>query len=156
MTSPPPSEQEKDRFHQLLMAAVDGELSPEAQHEFDRLLSTSPDYRQEWADYTKLKEATMQIKFARPPEELWDRYWITVYNRIERGLGWILVSIGAMILLFYGGYKAVESILADSQLEWFVKAGILALLAGLVIVLVSVTREKMLLRKTDKYKEIQR
>jgi len=87
---------------------------------------------------------------------VWDRYWLNVYNRIERGLGWILTSIGAMIVLFYGAYKAVEAILADTQLEWFMKAGILALLGGVVILLVSVLREKLRLRKTDKYEEIQR
>lgn len=98
----------------------------------------------------------MQIKFTQPSGEGWDRYWLNVYNRIERGLGWILISIGAAILLFYGAFKAVESILADMQLEWFVKAGILAVLGGLAILLISVIREKFFTRKADKYKEIQR
>lgn len=98
----------------------------------------------------------MQLKFMQPPEEVWDRYWLNVYNRIERGLGWVLTSIGAIIVLFYGAFKAVESIIADPELEWFVKAGILAMLGGLAIVLVSVLREKLMTRKSDTYKEIQR
>jgi hypothetical protein len=140
----------------LLMAAVDGELSTEEQREFKKFVSISSDCQREWEEYKKLKEATMQLKFTQPSEEVWDRYWLNVYNRIERGIGWILTSIGAMIVLFYGAFKAVESIIADAQLEWFVKAGILAALGGLVILLVSVVREKLMTRKTDKYKEIQR
>jgi len=148
--------EQKHRFHLLLMAALDRELSPEDEREFKNFLAISPDCQREWEEYQKLKEATVQLKFMQPPEEVWDRYWLNVYNRIERGLGWILISIGAMIVLFYGAFKAVEVILADTQLEWFMKAGILAVLGGLVILLVSVLREKLLLRKTDKYREIQR
>lgn len=150
------SNEERNRFQMLLMAALDRELSPEDEREFKRYLAISPDCQREWEEYQKLKEATMQLKFTQPSEEIWDRYWLNVYNRIERGLGWILTSIGAMIVLFYGAYKAIESLLADAQLEWFMKAGILALLGGLAILLVSVLREKLLTRKTDKYKEIQR
>lgn len=150
------SNEERNRFQMLLMAAIDHELSSEDEREFKRYLAIFPDCQREWEEYQKLKEATMQLKFTQPSEEMWDRYWLNVYNRIERGLGWILTSIGAMIVLFYGAYKAIESILADAQLEWFMKAGILALLGGLVILLVSVLREKLMIRKTDKYKEIQR
>lgn len=145
-----------NQFHLLMTAALDGELSDEQKREFGNLLSASPDCQREWEEYKKLKEATMQMKFNQPPEEVWDRYWLNVYNRIERGIGWMLTSIGAMIMLFYGAFKAVESILADPQLAWIVKAGILAALAGLVILLVSVIREKLLTHKVDKYKEIQR
>lgn len=150
------TDDERNRFRLLLTAALDGELSLEDEREFKSFLSAAPGCQREWDEYKRLKEVTMQIKFTHPPAEVWDRYWLNVYNRIERGLGWILTSIGSMIVLFYGAYKAVESILADPQLEWFVKVGILAVLGGLVVLLVSVAREKLLIRKADKYKEIQR
>lgn len=140
----------------LMTAALDGELSADEEQEFRSLLATSPQYEREWTEYKKLKEVTMQMKFRQPPQEVWDRYWVNVYNRIERGIGWILTSIGAMIVLFYGGYKAIESILLDPSLEWFMKIGILAVLAGMVVFFVSVVREKFFTRKVDKYKEIQR
>jgi len=137
--------------------ALDHELSGAEQEEFDRLLAASPERQREWSEYQKLKEMTMQMKFRDPPEEVWDRYWVGVYNRLERRLAWILVSIGAMIVLFYGGYQAVESILADHRQPWVVRIALLALLAGGVILFVSVLREKLFTRKTDKYsKEIQR
>lgn len=86
--------EQKHRFHLLLMAALDRELSPEDEREFKNFLAISPDCQREWEEYQKLKEATVQLKFMQPPEEVWDRYWLNVYNRIERGLGWILISIG--------------------------------------------------------------
>ncbi|MDI6766471.1 MAG: hypothetical protein QME52_06580 [Bacteroidota bacterium] len=156
MTNKPLTGIEWNRFRMLMTAALDGELSNGDKREFQQFLSLYPECQNEWNEYQKLKEMTMQIKFNQPPEEMWDRYWVNIYNRIERGIGWIFISIGAIIVLFYGGFKAVESIIADTTLEWFMKAGILALLAGLVIVLVSVIREKFFTRKSDKYKEIQR
>lgn len=156
MTNDPPTNRELDRFRQLMTGALDGELSTAEQMEFQQMLAVSPERQVEWNEQRKLKEIAMQLKFTNPPEEVWDRYWVNVYNRIERRAAWILVSLGAMVLLFFAGYKAVESLLADAQMPWLVKGGILALLAGGVILFISVLREKLFTRKTDKYKEVQR
>jgi len=97
------------------------------------------------------------MKHKEPPDEVWEKYWSRFYNRLERGLGWILISIGAMILLFYGGFKAVESLVKDPTLAIFLKVAILLLLAGLVILFVSVVRERIFTYKKDKYaKEVKR
>ena len=82
---------------------------------------------------------------------------MNIYNRIERGIGWIIFSVGCMILITYGLFKAVESIIADPQLETIIKVGIIAVIAGTVILLVSVLRERLFVRKTDQYaKEVER
>lgn len=151
-----PNHPELDRFRRLMTGALDGELSAEEQAEFQRMLAAAPERQAEWNEQRKLKEITMQLKFADPPQEVWDRYWVNVYNRIERRVAWILVSLGAMVVLFFAGFKAVESVLADARMPWLVKGAIFALLAGGVILFVSVLREKLFTRKTDKYKEVQR
>ncbi len=97
------------------------------------------------------------MQFAKPHPEVWDHYWVGIYNRLERGLGWIVFSIGCVILLTYGGFKAIEAIIADLQLELIVKIGIVAVIGGLVMLIVSVFREKLFTARTDKYqKEVQR
>ena len=96
------------------------------------------------------------MKFKTPPDKIWDTYWLNVYNRIERGIGWILLSIGAMILLAFGGYHFVINVIADKTLPLIIRIGILSALAGLVVLFVSVVREKILLRKSDPYSEVQR
>jgi len=156
MSSQSLTPEERERFHRLITAALDGELRKEDEHEFNTFLSTFSECKKEWDELKKIKEMAMQIRFTQPPEETWNRYWLNIYNRIERGIGWILVSLGVIVILVYGAFKVVESILADSSIEWFVKAGILAMLAGLIILLVSVLREKLFIKKSDKYKEIQR
>lgn len=146
----------KERFYQLLMGAVDQELTSSELKEFNHLVETNVGFRKEWEQYKKLKEVTQAMKFKSPSKEAWDNYWINTYNKIERGIAWIIFSIGAIILITYGLFKAVEAIFADPQLEGIIKIGIIAVLLGLVILLVSVLREKLFIRKSDPYKEIQR
>ena len=96
------------------------------------------------------------MAFKTHPKEIWDKYWVNIYNRIERSIAWIFVSIGAVILITWGLFQAVENMLADTQLVGIVKIGIIFALAGFVILFVSVLREKLIIRKSDPYKEIQR
>jgi hypothetical protein len=146
----------RERFYQLLMGAVDHELTSSELKEFNLMIEKNPDFRKEWEQYKKLKEVTQAMKFKSPSREVWDNYWMNTYNKIERGIAWIIFSIGAIILITYGLFKAVESIIADPQLQGIIKIGIIAVLLGLVILLVSVIREKLVVRKSDPYKEIKR
>lgn len=148
--------QASERFYQLLMGAIDQELTQEQWHEFTQIIHSNPTFKTEWEHYQKLKEVTRAMKFKSPPQEIWDNYWMKTYNKIERGIGWIIFSIGAIILITYGLFKAVESIIADPNLQGIVKIGIFAVLLGMVILVVSVIREKLFVRKSDPYKEIQR
>ena len=150
-------EAQKEKFQMLLMAAIDGELSNEESAQFDEYLRRYPECQEEWQRYSKLKEVAKTMQFSKPHPEVWDRYWVGIYNRIERGLGWIVFSIGCVILLTYGGFKAVEAIIADPQLALIVKVGIIAVIGGVVMLIVSVAREKIFTAKTDKYqKEVER
>ncbi len=90
------------------------------------------------------------------PEEIWEDYWASVYARVERGIGWVFVSIGAIILLAYGAWRGVEELLADAAMPWFIKTAVLALSFGAVILLVSVVREKLFLGPKQRYKDVER
>ena len=75
---------------------------------------------------------------------------------MERGISWIFISIGAIILLGIAVYSFIIGILNESHITLLEKIGILALAFGFVILFVSVVREKLMTRKHDKYKEIVR
>ncbi len=145
---------ELNRFHTLLNKALDNMLTDEERIEFNSLLASSNEYQEEWNSIKQIKEITKTMKLKNPPEEVWDKYWLGIYSRLERGIAWILISIGTIVILIFGGFKAVESIIQDPTLAWFLKAAILMLIAGGVFLFVSVVRERIFLRKTDKYKEI--
>ncbi len=151
-----PVDKERERFQILLTKAVDGELSEEEYLEFQEVLRRRPEWERDWHEHQKVKEVTKSMRLKAPPAEVWDRYWLQVYNRIERGLAWILTSLGAIILLSYAVYQAALKIWADTHLPGVVKFGILTLVVGAVMLVVSILREKLFVRKQDKYREVQR
>jgi len=150
------NQERRERLRRQMMAALDGELSGEERAELDRALAEQSDLRQEWERLARVKEATKEMSYREPPEETWEHYWVSVYNRLERGFGWVLVSIGALVLLGYGAWHALGALLGDVALPAFIKLAIFAGLFGTLILLFSVVREKLFVRKGDRYKEVQR
>jgi ferric-dicitrate binding protein FerR (iron transport regulator) len=147
---------DRERVNWLMMAALDGEISSDERRELEGVLERSPEIRREWETMRRVKEVTGAMTYNRPPEEVWDRYWTSVYNRIERGIGWILVSLGTVVLLAWGVWKWLEALWGDAGLPPFVKVAIMTAAVGLLILAVSVIREKMFAYRRDPYKEIER
>ncbi len=145
-----------ERVRQLLMSALDGELTGRERQELESLLNADSSLRDEWDRLTRVKEVTQSMSLRKPPDEVWEDYWASVYSRLERGIAWILVSIGLIVLVSYGAWRGVEELIADAGLPWFLKGAILATTVGLVVLFVSVLREKLFVRGRDPYKEIQR
>lgn len=150
------AEERLDPDRELLVAALDDELGPEERRDLRRRLDEDPELRREWETMRQVKEATQRVSRREPPAEVWDRYWDGVYRRVERGLGWLLVSIGAILVLVYGAFEAADELLADPSLPGFVKVGVVALAVGLAVLVVSVAREKIFVWKRDPYKDVRR
>jgi ferric-dicitrate binding protein FerR (iron transport regulator) len=147
---------DRERVNRLMMAALDGEISSDERRELDGVLERHPEIRREWEMMGRLKEVTGAMTYQQPPEEVWDRYWTGVYNRIERGIGWVLVSVGAVVVAAYGAWKWLEVIWGEAGLPLFVKLAIMTLAVGLLVLAVSVIREKLFTFRRDPYKEIER
>jgi anti-sigma factor RsiW len=146
----------RDEIRRRMMAALDGELDPAGREQLDRTLAGDPSLREEWERLRRVREVMETMTLRRPSREVWDTYWTSVYNRIERSIGWVLTSIGAAIVLGWGAWQAIESLLADTTVPVFVKIGLLALAVGAAVLLVSVVREKWFTRGKDPYREVER
>lgn len=140
----------------LLAKTVDGTATPDEERALTLLLTRHPGLAQELQEMKRNKEATVDIQFRHPAEETWDRYWAGVYARLERGLAWLLISLGAIVLFGAAGYLTVIEFLADTTVSLPVKIGVGAVVLGLAVLLVSVVREKWEMRKSDKYREVVR
>ncbi|MBN2287804.1 MAG: zf-HC2 domain-containing protein [Candidatus Glassbacteria bacterium] len=145
-----------DKFRLQIMEYLDGELGPEEHQEVERHLAGCSACRSELDSLQKLKEITSGMQFAQPEEEVWKMYWEQVYNRLERGLGWVLASVGAIILLAYGAFHFIRDFLLRSGEPLLLKLGVCAAVLGAVILFISVLRERLFIRKTDKYKEVEK
>ena len=76
-------------------------------------------------------------------------------NRLERSAGWFLFFVGILILLIYGGLKIVNCFVKDLSITLLLKIGILGIIGGLVILLVSLIKEQLFIRKSERHKDIE-
>lgn len=149
-------EEHPERARALMMAALDGELSSVEQAELDRMLSTDETLREEWERLKTVKEVTGTMTFREPPEEVWDRYWVSTYNQAERGFGWLLFSVGLIGVFAWAGWQWVDELLADTGVPIWVKLAIFAAVLGGGILFFSVVRERWFTRRHDPYREVKR
>ncbi len=146
-----------DQKKMLLTGYIDGELTETQQGDLQEHLDCCPNCRQELAQLKSLSEELAMLKFYEPTDAELERYWSGVYNRLERGLGWVFFSIGSIVLLSYGSFKMIEQLIADPTVALAVKIGTVALMLGLVMLFISILRERLQVRRADKYsKEIER
>lgn len=145
-----------DERQDMLMRALDGELDATQEAAFETRLAADPDLREEWRHLSRAREATMALKLRTPPEDVWDGYWTSVYSRAERGVGWILLSLGAIVVGSWAVWTWVGELLTDTTAPVLVRYGTLAMFVGVVILGVSVARHRFNVSRTDPYKDIER
>ena len=139
-----------------MMALLDNELQESEIELVKEHLEQCPECTQKYQSLNKVKEITAEMKFKKLPEMYWDEYWSHVYNKIERGISWIFISIGAIIILTFAAWNALLKLLNDSEMSTFLKTGIFIFIIGMVVLLVSIIREKLMVKKVDKYREVDR
>ena len=140
----------------LMMAYLDDELNDEQKVAFELHLASCADCAKDLEEFRKLKRMTDCVALAEPEDRVWDQYWNHLYNRIERGTGWILFSVAAIALLVYGGFELIETIIENRTVGVLAKVGVLALVGGLAILFVSILRERVYFWSRDRYKDVRR
>lgn len=145
----------EERLQQLLMKQVDGEISDLERRELEDYLADHPEVRRELSMYSTIKKETAEMKEYLMPEMAWEDFWKSSYNKIERSLGWIFLSIGFILLWGFSGYEMIREFFG-ANMPFAVRWGIISLWTGGGILLLSVIRERLAVRKHDKYRKVQR
>ena len=143
-----------ERWQKLLAGYLDNELTEAERREFDSELQRNPELRAELEQFTNLKRVTDSVRYADLPDAVWETYWSSIYRKLERGLGWLLFSAGAILLGCYGIFQMLSTLYFDTRISMIVKVGVTGLLCGLVIILVSLIRERVFAYKNGRYREV--
>lgn len=145
-----------DDLKELINKYIDNKLSNEDKIQLQKIIREDKKLRSELKEFDEIKEVISMLK-TQDPDKDWEKYWSHLYNRLERGIGWIITSIGAILLLTFAGFQFVKELIRDPELALYAKIGILALILGIVILFVSILRERIFVSKTDKYsREVKR
>lgn len=140
----------------LLSAFVDGELESDDEARIRAHLEENEESRHEVEQLRRLKNMTGQLRLKEPPAEEWEAFWGSVYNRAERSLGWILLTLGVAVV---GGWSLVQllsALVATTAMPMVLKAGIFVVATGILTLMVSVIRERIYKRGNTRYKDIKR
>ena len=140
------------RHRELMMASLDGEICAEDRAALEAHLAECPDCRRQFEDLRKVSELVDEIELPRPSEEDMMKYWPSVYAKIERGAGWSLLVIGAVIWIGYGVFLFITDPSVGSLTKFLIALPVV----GLLVLLISVIRERMTVGRTERYKEVER
>jgi predicted anti-sigma-YlaC factor YlaD len=145
-----------DAFKPLLMGYLDHELTELEVLRMEEHLKECVSCAAELEEFRRLKEVTQNMRVVMPDDKYWEMYWSNVYNRLERRVGWILLSLGSILLTSYGLYYIIARLLLQGNIPLVIRIGVVALVVGLCTLVVSVLRERIFFSKSDKYERIKR
>jgi len=136
-----------EEHEKKLMRYFDNEMDTGEREEFKKHIETCDSCRALLQDMSSLKEVTDSMKVADLPEVVWEKYWNSFYNRLERSVAWFLFIVGALILNGYWIYRVI----IDPGTYTVVGLGVVFTLVGFAILFLSVLREKITVNKADRY-----
>jgi hypothetical protein len=139
------------RFEVDGMRLLDGELTARERAEYEDHARGCEDCRRELREIGRIVELTDELKLRAPDEEFWGRYWDSLFHRMERGTGFFLLIAGVIAVSVFALYKAVTS----PDFFTFQGIAIAVILLGVIVVFLSVVRERYHERKRDPYRGVE-
>lgn len=149
MTNTPESESD---VALKMMAYLDDELSPEEKAEFEELLETHSEWRDELERQQMTQNLANSLKYKEPRKEVWDNYWEEIEPQlVEKRWGFAIIITG---LIFVALFLFAAIILFFDNLLWRMGSSLVVL--GFLLVLSSVVRGFLKTNKHDRYRKIKR
>ena len=131
-----------DAYDELLSGYLDGELTQGDRQRVELHVASCASCQKTYEEMTHLREMST---------EEWSKIMNGVTVRTSRVFGWLLYVGGLVLLIGYGSYEFA----VDDELPAMVKTGVAAALLGLVLLLASVFRQRVIASKQDKYEDVQ-
>ena len=153
MSNPAPFDPVRDA--PLLSAYVDGELEPADVARVEAHLKQSAEARAEVERLRAFNRLAAGLQLREAPAEDWEKFWESAYNRAERSVGWILFGAGLLVAGAYGLWLVAAAVFG-SALPMLVKAAVMAAATGLLVLLLSVVRERVFTKRRTRYDDIVR
>lgn len=140
------------RFETDGMRLLDDEMSGAEKLDYEAHVRECEDCQRELTDLGRVVQWTDELRLRIPDEEFWEGYWDSIYRRSERSVGFLLLIGGVVALLLYGVVRALTS----PKLLTYEGLSVTVILIGLIVIFVSVARERFHESRNDPYKGVRR
>ena len=134
-----------------LSGYLDGELTQQQRQKVELHLDQCAQCSKLLVDLQELRGRMHGARLSPMGADQWRENMDEPAVQLSKGIGWVLV-IGAVLVLFT---IVVFHFLADDSISGFMKFLISAFYLGWAALFVSVLRQRLIERKTDKYKDVE-
>jgi predicted anti-sigma-YlaC factor YlaD len=136
---------------ELLSGFVDGELTQQQRQIVTLHCEQCRECRENLDSLRELRERIKNARLSEVGEDEWRESMKDVVVEITRGIGWLLIIAGLMAIV---GVMLVIFFFND-EIPIGMKLIMIAVYGGLATLLFSVLRQRLIERKTDKYKDVE-
>ena len=134
-----------------LSGYVDGELTQQQRQRIDVHCAICAECAKDLRELQELRESIGKARLSNKNQDVWREMMNEPVVQRTRGLGWLLLiggvlaclGIAVFMFLFGSGVSLVEKLIAS------------AIYGGLALLFYSVLRQRLIERKTDKYKDVE-
>lgn len=134
---------------ELLSGYIDGELTQQDQQRVRLHCENCADCRRGLDELRTLRETMGKSNLSNVRQDVWRETMDDTAVKATRGIGWVLF-IGGLLLV--AGYFVVTVIPELSLLEALIVGGFYG---GMLLLFISVLRQRLIERKSDKYKDVE-
>jgi len=140
-----------DHVGEWLSGYLDGELTQQQRQRVDVHLQGCAACTKAFTELTALRKRMGAARLGNANQDKWREMMDDTAVKASRGIGWLLFIGGILVISGIGIYEFV----IDSSIEWTVKLTVGAIYFGLAALFVSVLRQRLIERKSDKYKDVE-
>ena len=133
----------------LLSGYLDGELTQQDRQRVRLKLEECSTCAQTYADLVRVRDQVRNADLVNQAPN-WSEKMNDVNVKTSAGLGWLFLSAGVLLISAIAGYEFVFS----GPISW-AKIAVIAIYFGLACLFISVLRQRVIERKTDKYKDVE-
>jgi hypothetical protein len=134
------------------MRFLDDELSYEERAQYQAHVLECETCRRELDALGRVVNLTGQLRLRVSDDAFWKDYWKSIARRTERQIGFLLLTGGIVAILLWLVVRVVRS----PEFWSYEGVSIAVILLGLIVLFVSVARERYHEAKHDPYKEVER
>jgi hypothetical protein len=141
----------KRHVGELLSGYIDGELTQQQRQRVELHCDDCKECRALMDELRALKKEVSRTRFGEYGEDRWRETMNDSTVQVTRGIGWLLFLAGVLAISGIALYEFV----IDSSIPLHIKLITGSIWGGLGVLLLSVLRQRLIERKTDKYKDVE-
>ena len=134
-----------------LSGYVDGELTQQQQQRVDVHCASCAECAKDLHELQELRESIGNARLSNKNQDEWREMMNDTTVQTTRGIGWLLLIGGVLVCMGIG----VFVFLFGSSVSLVEKLIVSAIYGGLALLFYSVLRQRLIERKTDKYKDVE-